>query len=269
MESNGIRCLAPARAWTPQVLIFGFAALACAVSAASTERPALADVAPPAPVGCPFVTPTGPVGPVSGPLPASVLARFGVLRRPQRASDQTAAHLFLLRYWPRYERLLSSEGPLRFYLVPGNTPEPVPACTPAQAGNALELEGVLRMCIVEVEGPQPRYTGCSTPTDIERGHGLAFTVAGEPDARLVGLVPDRVARVIVRYRSQTVSARVRENFVLAPALPAVRRGPQVVPPKSPADMAHNERALEQYSRATTPLSITWRGPSGQVVRTFR
>jgi hypothetical protein len=268
MGSDGIRYSAPARAWIPQALVFGFAALTCAVIAASGGRPALADVAPPVPVGCPFVSPTGPVGAVSGPLPASVLARFGVLRRPQRGSDQTTAHLLLLRYWPGYERLLASEGPLRFYLVPGNTPEPVPACTPAQVGNALALEGVLRICIVEVAGTQPRYTGCSTLTDIERGHGLAFTVAGEPDARLVGLVPERVAKVIVRYRSQTVSARVRENFVLAPALPAVRRGPQVVLPKSPADMAHNERALEQYSRATTPLSITWRGPSGQVVRTF-
>jgi hypothetical protein len=173
-----------------------------------------------------------------------------------------------LRYWPGFERLLASEGQLRFYLVPGNTPEPVPVCTPAQAGNAQQLEQVLRLCIVEVAGTQPLYEGCSTPTDIERGRGLTFTVAGQPDARLVGLVPDRVARVIVRYRSQTVSARVRENFVLAPALPAVRRGPPLVLPESPADIAHNERALEQYSRATTPLSITWRGPGGQVVRTF-
>jgi len=218
---------------------------------------------------------------------------YSVLRRPQGTADvlPPAGGDFatLATYDPAATRLVFTTGVARVYLVRGHLQRlRVSGACLSRLPRALarvvrraerQFAGQATVCFSldqtrqrsQGRVEQNTSTSCVPPVAGTGGYALA-TVEGS-SALTVGLVPDGVARVDVRFRTgRTVPATVRSNVVAyrPPALRLKLGG--AVRPGAPRVVARRIRRLERRIRhlllASIPAQITWRDARGQVLQTF-
>jgi hypothetical protein len=196
---------APRRRWrrSPRVLAVAFAVVA-------TSATALAATTPWRPL---FGEPGSPQPEIAADAPpANQLATLGVLRRAQTDADRGPVTERALRsfgtstegvHTGSIRRLPAGDGGLAAVLVPARTwdmPE-------------LHKTDVACLFVAEADAAQGGAKACFTTDEVRQGF------AGGSLGRVVyGLVPDGVAQVELRYRSQTVRTAVADNFyeLLAP-----------------------------------------------------
>jgi len=210
---------------------------------------------------------------------------YAVFRRPQVSSDllppDAAGQVdTLASYDPTATRLIFTTGVARVYLVRGRFPRLIlpGAClsrlprADARTLRALEgeLAGQAAVCFnLDQTVDQSTSMACVPPAAGTGGYALA-TVAGLRSLRsslVVGLVPDGVARVDVRYRTAgTVHGTVRSNVVAYREPAALSRGLLERDLRGPPRVAL--RRLRRLILDQIPTQITWRDARGQVLRTF-
>ena len=223
-----------ARRWrTRKTAMLALATFAVAV-------PALAATQPWQPIlGRPALHDT-PTGISASAPPADQLALLGVLRRPQDAQDRS----------PAVQAMLSSVG-IEFQGVRTDT---VRLLTSA-SGHSAVLVSAERIVdpgtnTVETNNPLCLVTGqsgtCSETQGLVDGHFL-----GLDGDYIYGLVPDGVAKVVLRYPDgQTLSTSVQDNFFWINGTPTTTR---TIPNRPPLSMAQ------------APTAVQWLDANGTVV----
>jgi len=227
--------------------------------------------------------PTPPVRAVPGT--AATNGPYAIFRRPQAPADllppDAAGQLdTLASYDPTATRLVFTTGVARVYLVRGRRQKlVVPGACLSRLPRAYartvrllerELAGQAAVCFSleqtrhRANGAveQSASTGC-VPAVAGTGGYAVVTLEGN-SALEVGLVPDGVARVDVRYRTgRTVEGTVRTNIV-AYRPPSLTVGGQGLrgPRRAVA------RRLRRLILDSIPAQVTWRDARGQVLRTF-
>jgi len=220
-------------------------------------------------------------------LPGTALTNgpYAIFRRPQAPADllppDAAGQLdTLASYDPTATRLVFTTGVARVYLVRGRRQKLVlpGACLsrlPRAYARTLrllerELAGQAAVCF-SLEQTRHRANGAveqstsrgCVPAVAGTGGYAVVTLEGN-SALEVGLVPDGVARVDLRYRTgRTVEGRVRTNIV-AYRPPSLTVGGQGLrgPRRAVA------RRLRRLILDSIPAQVTWRDARGQVLRTF-
>ena len=213
---------------------------------------------------------------VAGTTPASVLASYAVLRRPQVAADvpPAAAHLaralggYFSSFDPARTRLLSrASGSL--YLVAGiisgfSLPNDCKRFLPAALWQLERLTAKTTGTgpgygLVEI---RPRSTAAlQEPASFARSRD-GFQIVGasllSPSFLLEALVPDGVRAVKVVLSTGTISLKVAHNLALAPA-PISYSNPNL----------RSAAGRRQYVNTLLPRTVTWlTAPHGAIVRVF-
>jgi len=210
---------------------------------------------------------------------------YAIFRRPPVPGDALSADAAdqvdtLASYDPTATRLIFTTGVARVYLVRGHYQRLVVpgACLsrlPRADARTLrllerELAGQAAVCFnLDQTVDQSTSMACVPPAAGTGGYALA-TVPGLRDLRsslIVGLVPDGVARVDVRYRTAgTVHGTVRSNVVAYRPPAALSRGLLERDLRGPPRVVL--RRLRRLILDQIPTQITWRDVREQVLRTF-
>ncbi len=255
--------------------------VAIASSAGAGARSSRSSVLPAACAS--LVAPTPPARAVPGS--AATTGPYAIFRRPQVPGDVLSADAVgqidtLASYDPTATRLIFTTGVARVYLVRGHYQRLVVpgACLsrlPRADARTLrllerELAGQAAVCFnLDQTVDQSTSMACVPPAAGTGGYALA-TVAGLRDPRsslIVGLVPDGVARVDVRYRTAgTVHGTVRSNVVAYREPAALSRGLLERDLRGPPRVVL--RRLRRLVLDQIPTQVTWRDVRGQVLRTF-
>ncbi len=210
---------------------------------------------------------------------------YAVFRRPQVSGDllppDAAGQVDpLASYDPTATRLIFTTGVARVYLVRGRFPRLIlpGACLsrlPREEAGQLrflerELAGQAAVCF-GLEQTRRRANGqlldqgtstaCVRPVAGTGGYALT-PLQGNSSALTVGLVPDGVARVDVRYRTAgTVQATVRSNVVAYREPAALSRGLLERDLRGPPRVAL--RRLRRLILDQIPTQVTWRTSAGR------
>lgn len=220
--------------WAPAV-----AAIACAAAAFAQSATAAAP-----PSACP---PQVPASVDDGAPGAAFLSRLAVLRRPQDAQDVLpvsasgeALPIVGEGIYVNYIRYATSLDGTGYYLVPvqrARRPRGCPSTeevflVAVEPGGFRGFSGVTARQLVSGESVGTRWL---------QGHAVVY-----------GVVPDGVARVVIRYdaghgRHLRVDAKPTNN-VFAVAVPA---------------------AIARRALPVVPSSLQWRSASGRVIKTIR
>lgn len=146
--------------------------------------------------------------PAGARLDPEIVAHIAVLRRPQRAGDQRPTPArptrdggpIVDRATSRYVGTVAGK---RFYVVGARSSVHAGGCGEQPATKLLDL------CLLEARGGG----GCGIPLKSFLEHGMwGSSGAGEHRSTVVGLVPDDVAEVTLRYGTSERSFTVQSNF---------------------------------------------------------
>jgi hypothetical protein len=219
--------------------------LAIALTSVVVAVPALAITKPWEPIlGHPEHN-NAPVGISPGNAPPEQLAVLGVLRRAQDAKDRDPVARALLRNMSEEQHGVRTSTVRLLESADGHTAilASVEKAVEPESG---EVEGRNILCLVVVGGGT-----CGSTRDLlvqDRSHLGLISLAGD---HVYGLVPDGVARVVLRYPDgQTLRGEVRENFYWIDGAPSTERSIHGAPPLS----------LPQ-----TPRSIEWINTEGTAI----
>jgi hypothetical protein len=213
-------------------------------------------------------------------VPASVLARFGVLRRAQQTQDIPPADAGLRQaitgpftsYDPALIRRLGAVPGGAIYVVSGESSPPriSAACMRASSTRErLALQAVVGelpagpgYCLLEYAPSSLGRESCGTYATAEHGAPPGSDSYGRSTSYL-DLVPDGVGGVTLTYEpaQPAVALTVADNLAsgLAPA------GFTSVP----STLAKHPSRLRRFLKRTLPTSVIWlTAPGGAVVRTF-
>ncbi len=225
----------------------------------------------------------------AGTTPASVLASYAVLRRPQAPSDvpPAAATLHglltgrLSSYDPSLTRLLQQTSAGSVYLVVGIAPVGRPtlsaACRRAGGPTVAVLAQELRLDWA-LEGTGPAYalidvpavthTGSTMTASAPMAFATSFALSGfsgpseldQTGHTLVALVPDGVGAVTVALAPSVGSfSLTAQNNLAVGAGPAINASPTL------RTSAERRRFLNRV----IPVTVTWlTAPNGSTVRVF-
>lgn len=187
------------RGWrrSPRVLAVGIAALA-------TSATALAATAPWRPL---FGEPGSPQPTIAADAPPQdQTTTLGVLRRAQTDADRGAATQRALRFFGT-----STEGVHTDYIrrLPQGQGRLAAVLLPARSWHVAQLDKTDVACLFVAEADQAQggAKACYTTDEIQRGFA-----DGSLGHVAFGLVPDGVAQVELRYRTQNARATVEDNF---------------------------------------------------------
>jgi hypothetical protein len=177
----------------------------------------------------------------------SVLALLGVLRRPATAADTLPSSLAgfaeqRAKVFTRSERRARVARARTYYLVPELT-QSAAGCGPVQT---------IGMIITGPEGSSVQYG--ITPAHIASGTGFSYYGGAIPPTVIQLIVPDGVASVTVRYPAGKAGGFGRQSVPAATVTAAAVGNVVVI------------AAPRAGRKAITPASVTWRSPTGAVVR---